>query len=139
MTSTDISYQDRGTYCVPIYTSTSNQVSNLLNQLPLTSNRKDYNHSRHNALSSILRSIQLDVDNIIYCPLNKSAYTVWGWPISYKPMVDILDMLCHAEWLIRKKPSGLVGSEESDLGFPLHPECAIQTDANWYFLHGIFG
>ena len=35
--------------------------------------------------------------------------------------------------------SGLVGSEESDLGFPLHPECAIQTDANWYFLHGIFG
>ena len=40
MTSTDISYQDRGTYCVPIYTSTSNQVSNLLNQLPLTSNRK---------------------------------------------------------------------------------------------------
>jgi len=36
-------------------------------------------------------------------------------------------------------PSGLVGSEESDLGFPLHPEYAIQTDANWYFLHGIFG
>ena len=35
--------------------------------------------------------------------------------------------------------SGLVGSEESDLGFPLHPEYAIQTDANWYFLHGIFG
>ena len=35
--------------------------------------------------------------------------------------------------------SGLVGSEESDLGFPLHPECAIQTDADWYFLHGIFG
>ena len=34
---------------------------------------------------------------------------------------------------------GLVGSEESDLGFPLHPEYAIQTDANWYFLHGIFG
>ena len=34
--------------------------------------------------------------------------------------------------------SGLVGSEESDLGFPLHPEYAIQTDANWYFLHGIF-
>jgi len=104
MTSTDISYQDRGTYCVPIYTSTSNQVSNLLNQLPLTSNRKDYNHSRYNALSSILRAIQLDADNIIYCPLNKSAYTVWGWPISYKPMIDVLDMLCHAEWLIRKKP-----------------------------------
>ena len=58
MTSADISYQDRGTYCVPIYTSTSNQVSNLLNQLPLTSNRKDYNHSRYNALSSILRAIQ---------------------------------------------------------------------------------
>ena len=36
-------------------------------------------------------------------------------------------------------PSGLVGSEESGLGFPLHPEYAIQTDANWYFLHGIFG
>jgi hypothetical protein len=36
-------------------------------------------------------------------------------------------------------PSGLVGSEESDLGFPLHPECAIQTYADWYFLHGIFG
>ena len=35
--------------------------------------------------------------------------------------------------------SGLVGSEESDLGFPLHPEYAIQMDANWYFLHGIFG
>jgi hypothetical protein len=35
--------------------------------------------------------------------------------------------------------SGLVGSEESDLGFPLHPECAIQTYADWYFLHGIFG
>ena len=51
-----------------------------------------------------MRAIQLDADNIIYCPLNKSAYTVWGWPISYKPMVDVLDMLCHAEWLIRKKP-----------------------------------
>ena len=35
--------------------------------------------------------------------------------------------------------SGLVGSEESDLGSPLHPEYTIQTDANWYFLHGIFG
>ena len=104
MTSTDINYQERGTYCIPIYTSNSDQVSSLLKKLPLTSNRKDYNHSRYNALSSILRAIQLDVDNIIYCPLNKSAYTVWGWPISYKPMVDILDMLCHAEWLIRKKP-----------------------------------
>ena len=40
---------------------------------------------------------------------------------------------------IKLAPIGLVGSEESDLGFPLHPECAIQTDANWYFLHGIFG
>ena len=28
--------------------------------------------------------------------------------------------------------SGLVGSEESDLGFPLHPEYAVQTDADWY-------
>jgi hypothetical protein len=39
----------------------------------------------------------------------------------------------------RGYPSGLIGSEESDLGFPLRPESAIQTDAHWYFLHGIFG
>ena len=39
----------------------------------------------------------------------------------------------------RSNPSGLVGSEESELKFPLHLEYAIQTDANWYFLHGIFG
>ena len=39
----------------------------------------------------------------------------------------------------RSFASGLVGSEESDLGFPLHPEYAIQTYADWYFLHGIFG
>ena len=38
-----------------------------------------------------------------------------------------------------KLTSGLVESEESDLGFPLHPEYAIQTYADWYFLHGIFG
>jgi hypothetical protein len=56
MTSIDINYQGRVTYCIPIYTSNSNQVSSLLNQLPLSSNRKDYNHSRHNALSSVLRS-----------------------------------------------------------------------------------
>ena len=35
-------------------------------------------------------------------------------------------------------PSVLIGSEGSDLGFPLHPESAIQTDADWYFLHGVF-
>ena len=40
---------------------------------------------------------------------------------------------------IETGPSGLIGSEESDLGFPLRPESAIQTDAHWYFLHGIFG
>jgi Xaa-Pro dipeptidase len=40
---------------------------------------------------------------------------------------------------LKSRSGGLVGSEESDLGFPLHPECAIQTYADWYFLHGIFG
>ena len=58
MTSTDISYQDRGTYCVPIYTSTSNQVSNLLNQLPLTSNRKDYNHRSRQSVYRIRAEVE---------------------------------------------------------------------------------
>jgi hypothetical protein len=48
-------------------------------------------------------------------------------------------MSCFAALLAFRNASGLVGSEESDLGFPLHPECAIQTYADWYFLHGIFG
>lgn len=51
-----------------------------------------------------------------------------------EPLASMLD-----DAFTFQSPSGLVGSEESDLGFPLHPECAIQTDANWYFLHGIFG
>jgi hypothetical protein len=54
--------------------------------------------------------------------------------------VDITaDMANSSSDLTATSSSGLVGSEESDLGFPLHPECAIQTYADWYFLHGIFG
>jgi hypothetical protein len=49
---------------------------------------------------------------------------------------SLMSLSMKHTWLIA---SGLVRSEESDLGFPAGLGCAIELNAHWCFLHGILG
>lgn len=107
MTRNDNNKTD-GTFAVPRYYLDPfhpgyKDVKALFDKIkwPQKTPREDFLRNRFNAFCAILAAVRSDPENIFHTIQNKSHYNVNKWPIPYRAVADIMDMLINLGWIVR--------------------------------------
>lgn len=97
-----------GTFAVPRYyldpfRPEYKKVKALFDKIkwPQKTPREDFLRNRFNAFCTILAAVRSDPENIFHTIQNKSHYDVNKWPIPYRAVADIMDMLINLSWIVR--------------------------------------